>query len=84
MFFNKGADKHNLPHIHAEYQGEVAVYSIPDGNLLAGKIPSKKEKLVIALIKFIKRICLPIENLLLVVKFHLKSLLKMVSQVFLM
>ncbi len=50
MFF-KDTDKHNLPHIHAEYQGEVAVYSIPDGNLLAGKIPFKKEKLVIAWIE---------------------------------
>jgi len=44
--FYKDTNKHNLPHIHAEYQGEVAIFSIPDGNLLAGKIPSKKEKLV--------------------------------------
>ncbi len=72
MFF-KDTDKHSLPHIHAEYQGEVAVYSIPDGNLLAGKIPSKKEKLVIAGSKFIKRSYSPIGNLLLMVKFHLKS-----------
>ena len=53
MFF-KDTDKHNLPHIHAEYQGEVAVYSIPDGTLLAGKIPVQKEKLVLAWIEIHK------------------------------
>ena len=41
----------NLPHIHAEYQGQVAVYSIPDGAILAGEIPSKKHKLVVAWIE---------------------------------
>jgi hypothetical protein len=53
MFF-KDIDKHNLPHIHAEYQDEVAVYSIPDGKLLAGSIPIQKEKLVIAWIEIHK------------------------------
>ncbi len=42
---------HHLSHIHAEYQGETAVYSLPDGELLAGAIPSKKEKLVVAWIE---------------------------------
>ncbi len=50
MFF-KDIDKHNLPHIHAEYQGEVAVYSILDGKVLAGSIPVQKEKLVLAWIE---------------------------------
>jgi len=50
MFF-KDTDRHHLPHVHAEYQGETAVYSIPDGALLAGAIPSKKEKLVVAWIE---------------------------------
>jgi len=50
MFF-KDTDKHTLPHIHVDYQGETGVYSIPDGKLLAGKIPSKKEKLVVAWIE---------------------------------
>ncbi|MDZ7723672.1 MAG: DUF4160 domain-containing protein [candidate division KSB1 bacterium] len=53
MFF-KDIDKHILPHIHAEYQGKVAVYSIPDGNLLAGNIPLQKEKLVAAWIEIHK------------------------------
>lgn len=47
MFF-KDIDKHKLPHIHAEYQGDTAVYSILDGKLLAGSLPVKKDKLVIA------------------------------------
>jgi len=44
-------NKHNVPHIHAEYQGQVAVYSISDGDVLAGKIPPKKHKLVVAWIQ---------------------------------
>ncbi len=53
MFF-KDTDKHHLPHIHAEYQGETAVYSIPDGELLAGSISPKKAKLVVAWIEIHK------------------------------
>ena len=44
-------DKHNVPHIHAEYQGDVAVYSIRDGIVLAGNLPLKKHKLVVAWIE---------------------------------
>jgi len=47
MFF-VDTEKHHVPHIHAEYQGDSAVYSIPDGELLAGNLPSQKQKLVIA------------------------------------
>jgi hypothetical protein len=36
MFF-KDIEKHKLPHIHAEFQGQVAVYSIYDGSVLAGQ-----------------------------------------------
>ena len=50
MFFYD-TDKHNVPHIHAEYQGQVAVYSIPDGVVLAGELPPKKHKLVAAWIE---------------------------------
>ena len=50
MFFYD-TDKHNTPHIHAEYQGETAVYSIIDGQVLAGKLPPKKHKLVVAWIE---------------------------------
>ena len=50
MFFYD-TDKHNLPHIHAEYQGDVAVYAINDGKLLAGNLPNKKHKLIVAWIE---------------------------------
>lgn len=50
MFFYD-TDKHKMPHIHAEYQGEVCVYSIPEGDILAGHLPSKKHKLVVAWIE---------------------------------
>ena len=44
-------DKHHVPHIHAEYQGQVAVYAIHDGAVLAGELPPKKHKLVVAWIE---------------------------------
>lgn len=50
MFFYD-TDKHNMPHIHAEYQGQVAVYAIENGVVLAGTIPLKKHKLVVAWIE---------------------------------
>lgn len=50
MFFCD-IDRHHVPHIHADFQGEVAVYSIPDGEVLAGSLPSKKHKLVVAWIE---------------------------------
>jgi hypothetical protein len=40
-----------MPHIHAEYQGQVAVYAIENGAVLAGAIPLKKHKLVVAWIE---------------------------------
>lgn len=50
MFF-RDTDKHRAPHIHADYQGEVAVYSILDGIPLAGELPPGKHKLVVAWIE---------------------------------
>ncbi len=50
MFF-MDIEKHKLPHIHAEYQGDTGVYSISDGKLLAGYIPPKKQKLIVAWIE---------------------------------
>lgn len=38
--------QHNLPHLHVEYQGQKAVISIPDGNLLGGDLPAKKLRMV--------------------------------------
>ena len=47
MFFND-VEKHKLPHVRAEYQGDVGVYAIDDGALLAGQLPPNKHKLVVA------------------------------------
>ena len=43
--------RHRLPHIHAEYQGEVAVIDIKTAEILTGEIPSKKLRLVQAWIE---------------------------------
>ncbi|MCU0849564.1 MAG: DUF4160 domain-containing protein [Spirochaetes bacterium] len=43
--------KHNIPHIHVEYQGQEVVVSIMDGSMLEGEIPLKKMKLVQAWIE---------------------------------
>ena len=38
--------KHKLPHIHAFYGDDEAVFDIKSGKLLDGKIPRKEKKLV--------------------------------------
>jgi hypothetical protein len=38
--------RHNQPHIHVEYQEFEAVYSIPDGELLAGELPRRQRNKV--------------------------------------
>jgi hypothetical protein len=50
MFF-RDIEKHHTPHIHAEYQGDFAVYSIDNGEVLSGRIPPGKHKLVVAWIE---------------------------------
>ena len=45
MFYGDNK-QHKLPHIHVEYQDEEAVFSIPEGELIAGSLPPKKIKLV--------------------------------------
>jgi hypothetical protein len=46
--------KHKLPHIHVSYQGEEAVFGIPEGDILEGSIPKSKVKLVQAWIEIHK------------------------------
>lgn len=46
-------ERHNIPHIHAEYQGDEAVVSF-DGELLEGRIPNKKLRLVQAWVEIHK------------------------------
>jgi hypothetical protein len=44
-------ERHKTPHVHAKYQGQSAVFSIVDGELLSGDIPSRKARLVQAWIE---------------------------------
>ena len=43
--------QHKRPHIHAEYSGSSAVFALDDGEMLAGKFPSKQTRLVQAWIE---------------------------------
>ena len=42
---------HNVPHIHAHYQGENISVSLIDGKVLAGNIPKKNEKIAVSWVK---------------------------------
>ena len=44
--YAKDNQRHHTPHIHVEYQDDEAVFSIPEGDLLEGKLPNKKIQLV--------------------------------------
>lgn len=46
--------KHKKPHLHVKYQDQEAVISIPEGELLEGKMKSNKLKLVQAWIEIHK------------------------------
>jgi len=43
--------RHHRPHIHVKYQDDEAVMAIPDGELLEGRLPPGKIKMVIAWIE---------------------------------
>ena len=53
LFF-KDNKQHNTPDIHAEYQGNIAVFTIPEGTILEGSMPPGKAKLVSAWIEIHK------------------------------
>lgn len=38
--------QHSRPHFHATYAEHRAVYSIPGGDLIAGRLPKKQTRLV--------------------------------------
>ncbi len=40
-----------MPHIHVHFQGDEAIIEIPAGQLLQGKLPKPKQKLVDAWIE---------------------------------
>jgi len=43
--------QHKLPHIHAEYSGDEAVFSIKDAEVLEGSLPNRQKRLVQAWIE---------------------------------
>lgn len=43
--------QHHVPHVHAEYAGKRAVFSITDGEVLTGALPAGKARLVQAWIE---------------------------------
>ena len=47
-------NKHNIPHIHAEYQDFNAAFSIGEGQMLSGSFPPKQTKILQAWIEIHK------------------------------
>ena len=46
--------QHSLPHLHARYQGQEVVVSLPDGDVLEGSLPPAKMKLLLAWVELHK------------------------------
>ena len=47
LFYEEG-DRHHTPHFHVRYQAFKAAIAIEDGRVLAGNLPPRQTKLVIA------------------------------------
>ena len=47
MFVEAGGS-HHLPHLHAYYQEHVGIYGIDPIELIAGSLPRRQERLVLA------------------------------------
>lgn len=43
--------RHKRPHLHIRYQKFEAVFSIPDGKMIEGTLPTSKKRLVVAWIE---------------------------------
>ncbi|MGM9935931.1 MAG: DUF4160 domain-containing protein [Candidatus Ornithomonoglobus sp.] len=52
MYHEKGG-KHNMPHIHAEYQDDEVVMDL-EGNIIEGTLPKAKLNLLVAWIQIHK------------------------------
>ena len=46
--FVEAGGSHHLPHFHAYYQDHVAIYGIEKIERLAGSLPTRQERLVLA------------------------------------
>lgn len=47
LFYDEG-DRHHTPHFHVRYQTFKAAVAIEDGRILAGSLPPRQTKLVVA------------------------------------
>jgi hypothetical protein len=61
--YNEKQGRHNKPHLHAEYSGEEVVIAL-DGEVLEGKLPAPKMKLLEAWMEIHKEDLLANWNLL--------------------
>lgn len=51
MMYYLDNKQHKFPHIHVRYGEDEAVFRIPDGELIEGKLPSSKRKIIEAWIE---------------------------------
>ena len=54
MMFYLDRNRHNRPHIHARFQEDEVVIGIPQGDILEGKLPPTKMKLLLAWVEIHK------------------------------
>ena len=55
MMYFLDKNRHKRPHIHARYQNDEVVISIPGGEILDGKLPPAKMKLLLAWVEIHKQ-----------------------------
>ncbi len=48
VIYYEDTGRHHKAHIHARYQGDSASIAIDDGEVLAGKLPPKQLRMVLA------------------------------------
>ena len=48
MFVEAGGQQHHTPHFHAYYQDHVGIYDIDKIERLAGSLPRRQQRLVLA------------------------------------
>jgi hypothetical protein len=53
MYIEAGGS-HHLPHIHAHYQDEVGIYGLDPIERIAGSLPRRQERLVLAWVELHK------------------------------
>lgn len=55
MMFFLDRKRHKRPHIHARYQDDEVVIGIPEGEVLEGRLPPAKMKLLLAWVEIHKQ-----------------------------